>query len=228
MAEYLVIRLDTAGGSIVGRIEVDVGRTALSVLSTTTDYALSLVDLRLIERMAALLNTTPADAVARLGLANETATHYSALVLAGEGVDHLQTPLQGAARRLLTVGDYALWQVTSNAHNLRALHAELWNQPPAQTLGLLAVVQQFGQTFYPALARNTLEMPPAAALARRDRIATYLEGRGFSNTAALRAATTEHALVAGLATALGRTLPQLWSAMENPLWTAMEGTLRAE
>jgi len=90
------------------------------------------------------------------------------------------------------------------------LHTALYGRAPAQTLGLLAVVQTFGTVFYPSAMRTATGMTAAEALARRNRVATYLESLGFTNTAALRAATTEHTQILGVATALGYTVAQLW------------------
>ena len=53
------------------------------------------------------------------------------------------------------------------------------------------------------------------ALARRDRIATYLESLGYSNTAALRAAADEHTQMLGVVDALGYTEAQLWNTMHG-------------
>jgi len=57
-------------------------------------------------------------------------------------------------------------------------------------------------------------MSDVEALARRDRIADYLDGLECDTTA-LRAATTEGEQMAGIVHALGFEMAQLWVAMQR-------------
>jgi hypothetical protein len=83
---------------------------------------------------------------------------------------------------------------------------------PQQTLGVLAVVETKNVSFYDHRVQTATGMSTAEVLARRDRIASYLGSLG-KDTTALRAATTEHAQVVGIVSALGYTMPNLWAAM---------------
>ena len=118
-----------------------------------------------------------------------------------------------APYKLIDIGEYALWQCNGQQEDLLSVHGVLWGLPPIETLGLLAVVNSFGSTFYNSAVRTAMGMTIAQALARRDKIADFLEGQGYSNTATLRVATTEHDQIAGIVMALGYTMAQLWNAM---------------
>jgi len=60
--------------------------------------------------------------------------------------------------------------------------------------------------------RHHTGMSGAEALARRDRIAAYLDGLGMDTTE-LRAATDEQAQMVGIVHALGYEMSQLWHVM---------------
>ena len=103
---------------------------------------------------------------------------------------------------------------------LLGLHDQLWNPDEGEgqnwipdTFGLLAVVKQPGVSFWDTIVRRRTGMSGAEALARRNRIANYLDSLG-KDTTLLRQATTEHAQVVGIVDALGYTMAQLWNAME--------------
>jgi hypothetical protein len=126
----------------------------------------------------------------------------------------LTVPIEGPCYKLLDVGAYTLWQVDTNAANALALHNVLYAMTPASTLGALAVVKEFGATFEDSAIRTATKMTAAQATARRNRVATYLDSLG-KNTVALRDATTEHAQVLGIVSALGYSAAQMWSVMAN-------------
>ena len=140
-------------------------------------------------------------------------TGIGCVVLTPQDVSGLQTNVAGAYyKRLVDMGDYRLWSVSAEVDTLRELHAELWAMTPAGTLGALAVVQEFGVSFWPDKVRTATGMTAAQALARRNRIANYLDGLGHDTTL-LRTAVDEEAQLAGIATALGATMDLLWRAM---------------
>jgi len=64
--------------------------------------------------------------------------------------------------------------------------------------------------------RTAAGLTVTQALSRRDRIADYLESLGYTDTATLRAATTEGAQLVGIAEVLGYTEAQLWAVMVDP------------
>jgi len=133
------------------------------------------------------------------------------VILALQDVSGIEKP-EGYYTHLIDVGGYSLWSVEASAEDLLELHDLLWEMEPAGILGVLAVVDEFGASFYPAKVRNATGMSGDEALARRDRIAGYLDGQGYDTTL-LRAATTEHAQMAGIVNALGFSMYDLWKAM---------------
>ena len=116
-------------------------------------------------------------------------------------------------KRLIVLGDFALWQVDDYHDRLIRLHEALWGLPPAESLGMLGAVDTFGVSFHPWAVTNVCDLATSELIARRDKVADWLEGLGYPDTATLRAATDEHEQVAGIATALGYTMNQLWNAM---------------
>ena len=161
--------------------------------------------------LMANLNLTAAQALAAMGLSDLRASMLKTVFVAPNPVS---VDVSGiAAYHLIDIGGFALWQCDGQQDDLLRLHTALWPRAPASTLGLLAVVQTFGTAFYPSAMRTATGMTTAEALARRNRVATYLESLGFMNTADLRAATTEHTQMLGIATALGYTAAQLWGKM---------------
>jgi len=97
---------------------------------------------------------------------------------------------------------------------LLSLHSVLWAMSPAGTFGVLAVASAQGDWFLPAAVRYHTGMTVLEALARRNRIADYLDGLGCDTTL-LRAAMDEQAQMEGIVAALGYTEQQLWAAMRR-------------
>jgi hypothetical protein len=206
MPRYYLIKND----NLLGVIDTELGDVvALPLLRSGDD--MSLLNERHATNLMANLGLTPAQALAALGLADQRAASIKTVFLTSPMVS-LSTRLDGPAYKLVDLGSYALYQVDSNADNLLALHQELWAKAPTKTLGLLAVVKTFGVSFQDSAARTATGMTVTEALARRDRIATYLEALGKTTTT-LRAATTEDAQMRGIVEALGYTMAQLWTKM---------------
>ena len=135
------------------------------------------------------------------------------VVLAPQDVSGITAPMPGNYWKLVDVGEHAsLWCVDAPASVLLALHQELWAMNPTGTFGVLAVASARSSVFLPAAVRHHAGMSGAEALARRDKIADYLDGLG-KNTEVLRAATTEHEQVVGIVDALGSTMTALWNAL---------------
>jgi len=149
-----------------------------------------------------------------LGLAPE---HYDIKALAiAPDPPNFNIELRGEAWKLVEIGNYAVWQIDSDEDNLGDIHVALYESgTPEHTLGLIGVVHEFGVNFYGRGVMDYFDHPVREMLARRDRIATYLESQGYENTAALRAATNEHEQIAGIVTALGHTMSQLWNVMRE-------------
>ena len=163
------------------------------------------------------LSLTAAEALAAMGISDLRTSMLSSVFIASavslNGLD--VTGLSGY--RLVDISSaYSLWQVCGQQDDLLALHTQLWAMAPTEALGLLAVVRVYGATFYEAAVRTAVGMTGVQAIARRDKIAAYLESLGHTNTAALRAATNEGEQVVGIAEALGYTEAQLWAAMVAP------------
>lgn len=206
MSRYFLIVND----SLVGEIDGDnPGVIALPLLRTTD--SMSLINQIHISNLMTNLNLTPVQVMAALGITDQRALLIKTLFIAPQIVS-LNTRIDGPAYKITDIGAYSIYQVDSNQANLLELHAELWARTPVQTLGMLAVVQTFGTSFYTTAMRTAVGMTAAQALTRRNLIATYLESLGKSATA-LRAATDENMQVAGIATALGVTMAQVWAAM---------------
>ena len=175
--------------------------------------AVSMLNEQHVQALMASQGWTPQQALAALGLVDLRSTMLTSIFIGPDPTGHSHIVSGVVAYRLIGIGGYAIWQCDGQQEDLLALHARLWQMDPAQTLGLLAVVQTFGSAFYPTAVRTATGMTAQQALARRDRIAAYLESLGYGNTAALRAATDEHAQIVGVAAALGYTVAQLWAAM---------------
>jgi len=157
------------------------------------------------------LNLTAAQALAALGLADLRTSMLKTVFVAPNPVS---VDVAGIIPyHLLDIGAFSLWQCDGQQDDLLRIHNALWTRAPTGTLGLLAVVQTFGNAFYPSAVRTATGMSVQQALARRDRVASYLESQGFGNTAALRTATNEHDQMLGIVTALGYTAAQLWGKM---------------
>ena len=135
------------------------------------------------------------------------------VVLAPQDVSGITAPMHGKYWKLVDVGeDASMWAVDAPASVLLDLHAELWAMAPTGTFGVLAVASARSNVFLPAAVRDATEMSGAEALARRDRIADYLDGLGCDTTE-LRAALDEQAQMEGIVHALGYEMSQLWRVM---------------
>ena len=205
MAIYYVIR----GNQVVTKIDTSAGDVvALPVLGGGD--AMSLINQEHATNLMSNLSLTKQQALDALGIGDITEGQIRTLFIA-------RNPQSGygaiAPYKLIDIGEYALWQCNGQQEDLLSVHGVLWGLPPIETLGLLAVVNSFGSTFYNSAVRTAMGMTIAQALARRDKIADFLEGQGYSNTATLRVATTEHDQIAGIVMALGYTMAQLWNAM---------------
>ena len=209
MAKYYLIR----GNQIVNEINTAYG-DVIAIPALAGGDNMSLLNKWHADNLSYNLGLTAVEALAALGIVDLTADTQSTVFLASaasvNGVDVTGI----VAYHLADVSDsYSLWQVCGQQADLLELHAQLWELAPAETLGLLSVVQSYGVSFYDAAVRTAAGLTVTQALARRDRIAAYLESLGHTNTAALRAATTEHAQMLGIAEALGHTRAQLWAAI---------------
>ncbi len=199
----LVADLDTSPTDVIG----------LSLFAGGDE--MSLLNARHANALMTNLGLSAQEALAALGLADLRASSIKTIFLGPDPAGHSHIVSGVVAYRLIDIGLYALWQCDGQQEDLLALHDRLWQMEPTQALGLLAVVQTFGDSFYPAAVRTATSMSVAQALARRDRIATYLESLGHTNTAALRATTDEDAQMTGIVQALGYTEPQMWGAMHG-------------
>ena len=207
MAQFYLIR----GNQIVADIKTSAGDVTALPLIYSGDAPLSLLNVEHAQALMASQGWTAVEALAALGLADLRGSMLKTVVV---GNDPVSSPVAGlVAYRLVNIDDYALWQVDGQQEDLLALHAEMWAASPTETLGLLAVVQSFGASFYPSAVRAATGMTTQAALARRDRLADYLESLGHTETTALRAGTDEDEQTLGVVTALGHTEAQLWAAM---------------
>ena len=205
MTRYYLIR----GEQIISTIDSDGGDVIALPLLGGED-AMSLLNEQHAANLMTNLGLTAHGALAALGVADLRDTMVKSIFV---GCNPVSLSAGMAAYHLVDVGDYALWQVDGQQQDLLALHAQLWEMVPASTLGMLAVVRIFGSLFYVSAMRTATGMTAGQALARRDRVADYLESLGYGDTAALRAATDEHARVLGVVAALGYTVQQLWAAM---------------
>ena len=137
------------------------------------------------------------------------------VVLAPQDVGGITAPMHGEYWKLVDVGEHAsLWCVDAPASVLLALHQELWAMNPTGTFGVLAVASARSNVFLPAAVRHHAGMSGVEALARRDRIADYMDGLGMDTTD-LRAAMDEQAQMVGIVHALGYEVSQLWTAMRR-------------
>jgi len=208
MATFYLIR----GNQIVAELEADsTDVIGLSLPLFGGGDAVSMLNAAHAQALMNNLGLSAAGALAALGLVDLRSTMLKSIVV---GSDPTSVNAPGViAYRLIDIGDYSIWQCDGQQDDLLALHYEMWAKAPEQVLGLLAVVQTFGEQFYTTAVRSATGMTATQALARRDRIASYLESLGYSNTTALRAATDEHAQMVGIAAALGYTEAQLWGAI---------------
>lgn len=141
--------------------------------------------------------------------------HYNlTVVLTPQDVKGITAPWRGEYWRLVDVGDYSLWAVDAPASVLLDLHAELWAMSPTETFGVLAVASARGNWFLKAAVRHHAGMTGQEALARRNRVASYLDGLGHDTTE-LRAAMDEAEQMAGIVTALDYEMSQLWTVMRR-------------
>jgi len=208
MAKYYLIKNNT----LLAVLDADQASVVALPLLRAGD-SMSLLNEEHAQNLMTNLGLSAAQAIAALGLTDMRASLVKTLFLAPRQIVGLPITADGPTYHLIDFGNYSLWQVDSNQDNLLALHNYFYALAPAQSLGLFAVVQTFGSSFFASAVRTATGMTAVQALARRDRIAAYLESIGFANITALRAATDENAQAAGFVTAIGHTLPQLWAAM---------------
>ena len=133
------------------------------------------------------------------------------VIIAPQDISGIPRP-EGYYTRLIDIGDYSLWSAEAEVETLRDLHQTLWAMAPTQTLGVLAVVDVFGESFREFAVRDATGMTPQVMLARRGRISNYLKSLG-KDTVVLDAAGNEHEQWVGIVDALGHTPYQLWQAM---------------
>lgn len=207
MTTYYLIR----GNQIVSTIE-STGVTALPLMGGGD--VMSLLNETHAQHLMSYMDLTYQEALAALGLADLRDSMVKS-VFAASLATVLSADVTGiVAYHLIDVDDtYSLWQCDGQQDDLMALHGQLWQLNPENTLGALAAVQTFGTAFYPDAVRTMTGMTNQQALARRDRFATYLESLGYDNTVDLRSATNEHEQMIGITIALGHTEAQLWSQM---------------
>lgn len=205
MATFYLIR----GDQIISTIDGGVGASIAVPLFAGGD-AMSLLNKAHSDNLMSNLSLTPAEALEALGVADLTDSMLTAVAV---GPDPRTTGAAVTAKRLLSIDGYYLWMVVGQRDDLLAMHATMWVRSPLETLGLLAVVQTPGEVLYQSAVRTATGMSVAQALARKNRIADFLESLGHTETATLRTATTEHDQVIGIAAALGFTEEEFWSAM---------------
>lgn len=197
------------GNQVIG--DVDSGGSVVALPLFGGGDVMSLLNHAHAQALMSSQGWTVAQALEALGLSDLRSSMLKSIFVSSNPVS---LDISGiVAYHLIDVGGYALWQCDAQQADLLQLHGAAWEMAPTGTLGLLAVVQTFGSAFYPAAVRTATGMSVAEALARRDRIATYLEGLGHENTGDLRAAMNEHDQMIGIVTALGYTEQQLWNAM---------------
>lgn len=207
MAEYYLIR----GNQIISELDISPSDAiALPVLGGGDD--MSLLSKAHAQNLMGNLNLTAQEALDALGLSDLRSGMIQA-VFVGKNPVSLASGM--FARHLIDVGDYGLYQVDGQQDDLLSLYDQLWETSPVETLGVLAVVKTFGTSFYDGAVRTATGMTNQQAIARRDRVASYLENLGHTNTGDLRNATTEHDQMIGIAAALGFTDSQLWGAMSE-------------
>jgi len=206
MATYYLIR----GTQIVATVETTAGLVCMPILGGGD--AMSLINQAHAQNLMSNLDLSASEALAALGVA-DLREDMIQTIFVGPQPSSAEAVRGIVAYHLIDVGDYALWQCDGQQSDLLALHNTLYAMAPASTFGLLAVVQTFGTLFFPSAVRTATGMTVQQALARRNRIADYLESLGYADTAALRAATNEHAQIFGIVTALGHTAEQLWAVM---------------
>lgn len=107
--------------------------------------------------------------------------------------------------------DVAFRWARSSGPKLKALHEHLAGIQLAY--GALAVVDSDADhAFQPRAVRDAFGWTVAEAIERRDLMASWLANRGY-DASGVAAATTEHELVAGIVSALGFEMRQLWRTM---------------
>ena len=202
------------GNQIVTELEADpTDVIGLSLPLFGGGDAVSMLNEQHAQALMASQGWTAQQALDALGLVDLRSTMLKSVFVGSDPTGHSHVVSGIVAYRLIGIGDYAIWQCDGQQEDLLALHWRLWQMEPAQSLGVLAVVETFGASFYPSTVRTATGMTATQALARRDRIASYLESLGYANTGALRAATNEHTQIVGIAAALGYSEQQLWAAM---------------
>ena len=196
--------------ALVANIETSEGD--ITALPLITSGVMSLMNETHVQNLMSSLGLTAAQAMEALGIVDHRGATRKSIVIGPDVSGGYPWPVY----KLINISDdFALYEVDADDDGLLSLHATMWAMSPVESLGLLAVVETFGISFYDSLVRTATGMIVQEALDRRDRIADYLESLGYSNVAALRAATTEGAQMLGIVTALEHTEAQMWEAMVN-------------
>mgnify|MGYP001068302165 CR=1 FL=1 len=202
------------GNQLTAELEADpTDVVALSLPLFGGGDAISLLNSQHAQALMSNLGLSASEALDALGLVDLRSTMLKSIVVGPDPAGHSHVVGGVVAYHLASIGTYSLWQCDGQRDDLLALHNRLWAMEPAGTLGLLAIVEMLGDAFYDSAVRAATGMTVPQALARRDRVATYLESLGYNNTDSLRTATTEHTQMVGIAEALGHSEAQLWGAM---------------
>lgn len=206
--KYYLIR----GNQIISTIDAaDTDRIAMPLLGGGD--AMSLMNEQHAQNLMTNLGLTASEALDALGVADLRSGIRKSVFIGSDPTAGSVDTTGLATYHLIDIGNYSLWQVDGQQEDLLSLHDQLWQMEPTESLGLLAVVNSFGSSFYDAAVRTATGMTVEQVLARRDRVASYLESLGYTDTDALRAATNEDTQIVGVVTALGYTETQLWNAM---------------
>lgn len=216
IADSTVITCDDQG-RITERVQIErdllTGDVLESRVTTSTYYPTGEID-EIVSVVTNEAGDTVDDRVIKHYIGPQPDGHFVlTVVLAPQDVSGAVAPMPGKYWKLLDVGAAAsLWAVDAPPAVLLNLHAELWAMSPAGTFGVLAVASALDNVLLPAAVRHHTAMTVPEALARRNRIADYLDALGC-DTAQLRAATDEQAQMEAIVVALGYTMAQLWAVI---------------
>lgn len=200
-AQYYLIR----GDDLIADLTAEGAITALPLLQGGLE--MSLINGTHVQALATHFNVSLSDIADAMGLTDLRGDLISTVFLSHDLGGQVPYP----AYYIAPIGDYALYQVLTTAEEVLELHNILYAQSPASTLGALAKVDVYGTSFALTAVRAATGMSAFEALARRDRIADYLDTLGKS-TVALRAATNEDTQMLAIATALGI---DIWAGLVN-------------
>ena len=200
-AQYYLIR----GNDLIADLTAEGAITALPLLQGGLE--MSLINGAHVQALATHFGVSLSDIADAMGLTDLRGSLISTVFLSRDLGGQVPYP----AYYIAQIGNYALYQVLTTIEEVLELHNTLYAQSPASMLGALAKVDVYGTSFATAAVRNATGMSAAEALARRDRIADYLDTLGKS-TVALRLATDENTQMLAIATALGI---DIWAELVN-------------